>query len=165
MSAPDETSADPLVEIKAELGCLYAKLEQEIAEFSPRCDASGRCCRFAEYGHTLFLSAVEAAWLFEPGAEAMKESAGRPLDRDTCPYQVGKLCTARERRPIGCRVYFCDPTFAERQQELSEQYLLRLKGLHREKGWDWDYRPLHRFMEDLVGYELPEASLPIVDLA
>src|SRR5687767_2381719 len=38
---------------------IYAA-DAAVAAAGPRCDASGRCCRFTEYGHTLFLSHLEA---------------------------------------------------------------------------------------------------------
>src|SRR5687767_4148795 len=95
---------------RSDLLNLYAEIDAEIAAESPRCDASGRCCRFSEYGHTLFLSAVEGELLFEREPE---------IGGGECPYQINQLCTARERRPLGCRTYFCDPKYAHRMPEIS----------------------------------------------
>ncbi len=122
------------------LRALYEELAAEIARESPSCRLSGRCCRFREYDHTLFLSAVEASYLLEHAPEA-----SRPLDEgETCPWQDDQgRCTAREARPLGCRIYFCDPQFQEAMPELSERYLSRLKVLAREAVLDWDYAPLH----------------------
>ena len=39
---------------------LYRDVDREVAAAGPVCVASGRCCRFKEYGHTLFLSNLEA---------------------------------------------------------------------------------------------------------
>src|SRR5881628_3721914 len=39
---------------------LYAEVDREVAAAGPVCVASGKCCRFKEYGHTLFLSSLEA---------------------------------------------------------------------------------------------------------
>lgn len=133
---------------------LYQDLDAEIQAASPRCDASGRCCRFTEYGHTLFLSELEAELLLEPGIPP-----GKSVDRHTCPYQRNNLCMARDRRPLGCRVYFCDPRFADRQVELSEAYLGRLKRMHDEWGRPWRYRPLHDFLP-LVS---PEPANPVAE--
>lgn len=119
---------------------LYQELDAEVAAAGPRCEASGRCCRFTEYGHTLFLSETEAEILFEPGIPT-----DRPINRDTCPYQVEGLCTARERRPLGCRIYFCDPAYAQKQEILSEEYIRRLKELHSEWNRPWRYAPLFAF--------------------
>jgi hypothetical protein len=139
----DDSAADSITDpFRRELARLYAELDAEIAGHAPRCDVSGRCCRFEEYGHTLFLSRSEAEWLFEPGLPA-----GTELNRAGCPWQVEGKCTARERRPIGCRVYFCDPAFEDRMGPISERYLARLKELHGAFKRPWDYRPLYRFDE------------------
>jgi len=124
---------------RADLLALYSEVDAEIAAESPRCDVSGRCCHFSEYGHTLFLSAVEAELLFEEAAQ--------PGGAE-CPYQIAGRCTARERRPLGCRVYFCDPAYVERMPEISESGVRRLKHLHDRWGRPWDYRPLARFLND-----------------
>ncbi len=125
---------------------LYDELDAEIAAAGPVCELSGRCCRFEEYGHTLFLSQPEADLL----AEESPPTTG-PVDETACPYQVDRLCQARERRPMGCRVYFCDPKYAGRGEELSERYIARLKQLHGRHGTAWDYRPLHRFLAEDPG--------------
>ena len=119
---------------------IYDAVDSAIAEARPRCDASGRCCRFDEWGHTLFLTAPEAERLFSepfpPGGE---------VAADRCPYQVGGRCVARERRPLGCRIYFCDPAWAERMPAVMETALAELRALHEAEGMAWDYRPLHRW--------------------
>ncbi len=125
---------------RSELHAIYAALDAEVAALAPRCELSGRCCRFREYGHTLFISAPEAALLLDEA-----ESTSRQLDDGaTCPWQNGAgLCTARNARPLGCRVYFCDPSFQEHLSPLSERYLTRLKSLAQRLNLPWNYAPLH----------------------
>src|SRR5689334_16628454 len=101
---------------------LYADVDREVAAAGPVCVASGRCCRFKEYGHTLFLSNLEAEVLLH-SAPAYDPAAVSP---DFCPFQRGNLCTAREPRPLGCRVYYCDPNYQQTAQQISEKYLRRL---------------------------------------
>jgi Fe-S-cluster containining protein len=138
MSDPGSTTHP--VPLREELQAIYAALEAEIHALAPVCVASGRCCRFKEYGHTLFLSAPEAAMLTAdapPPARALD-------DGESCPWQDERgLCTAREARPLGCRVYFCDPTYQEHAHALSEKYLGRLKRFVEEHGVSWSYAPLH----------------------
>ncbi|MGL4461440.1 MAG: hypothetical protein ACRC1K_04750 [Planctomycetia bacterium] len=134
----------------AALHRLYADLDAAIAAHSPRCDASGRCCRFAEYGHTLFLSEWEADVLTAAGLKPPAVGEEAAYGRDGCPYQVDGLCTARDRRPLGCRVYFCDPAFAERQVEIAEAFVARLKELHDAVGRPWRYAPLQVHLRDAV---------------
>ena len=119
---------------------VYRELDEAVAAAAPVCAVSGRCCRFVEYEHTLFISAPEAAILL---ADAPPPS--RPLDDGaTCPWQDAKgRCTAREARPLGCRSYFCDPAFADRMPELAEAAIARLKAVVAEHGLPWDYAPLH----------------------
>jgi Fe-S-cluster containining protein len=126
---------------------LYAEVDREVAEAGPVCIASGRCCRFKEYGHVLFLSNLEAEVLL---------AAAPPYDpasvtSDFCPFQKGNLCTAREPRPLGCRVYFCDPGYQEKCNEISEKYLRKIKELADEHGVDYRYAPLHRFLTEPDG--------------
>ncbi len=47
---------------------LYAEVDREVAAAGPVCVASGKCCRFKEYGHVLFLSNLEADVLLESPA-------------------------------------------------------------------------------------------------
>jgi hypothetical protein len=120
---------------------LYAEVDAAVVAAGPVCVASGRCCRFKEYGHTLFISNLEADVLL---ASAPPYEA--PVSSDFCPFQRGNLCTAREPRPLGCRVYYCDPAYQDTGSRLSEEYLRRLKCLADEHGVEWRYAPLHYFL-------------------
>jgi Fe-S-cluster containining protein len=122
---------------------LYAEVDHEIAAAGPVCIASGRCCRFKEYGHTLFLSNLEAEVLLQQAP-----TYERPVSSDFCPFQQGNLCTAREPRPLGCRVYYCDPTYQETGRQISEKYLRRLKDIADDEGVAWHYAPLHHFLNN-----------------
>ena len=128
-----------------------------MAAAGPRCDASGRCCRFREYGHTLFISQLEADHLLEhaPAFAGSADDAG-------CPYQIDNLCTARESRPLGCRLYFCDPTYQETGARLSERFIRELKSLADEHGLPWRYAPLHVFLNErpVVGDHCGESDAP-----
>jgi Fe-S-cluster containining protein len=125
---------------------LYAEVDREVAAAGPVCIASGRCCRFKEYGHTLFLSNLEAEVLLH-GAPDYE----RPVTADFCPFQKGNLCTAREPRPLGCRVYYCDPNYQETGKQISEKYLRRLKDLADALCVGWQYAPLHHFLNNPDG--------------
>src|SRR5690349_9303517 len=122
---------------------IYDELAADIAAAAPVCELSGRCCRFKEYGHTLFISRAEAELLLEQG---LPDNA--TIDEAGCPFQINGLCTARERRPLGCRVYFCDPGYAGKGEAITERHIARLKELHDETGTPWEYRPLHHFLRE-----------------
>jgi Fe-S-cluster containining protein len=123
---------------------LYQEVDREVAAAGPVCVASGRCCRFKEYQHTLFLSNLEADVLLAHAPEYDRAS----VTADFCPFQKGNLCTARDPRPLGCRIYYCDPNYQQTMLEISEKYLGRLKQLADELGLRWDYAPLHKFLSD-----------------
>jgi len=143
----DEAPDDLAAQARGPLAILYKELDAAVAEMGPVCQLSGRCCRFEEYGHTLFLSAPEAAVLI-----ADAPAPGRPLDEgQTCPWQDGQgRCTARDARPLGCRVYFCDPRFDDHAPRLTERFLARLRAIVDAEGWSWGYAPLHRHLREAV---------------
>jgi hypothetical protein len=127
--------------IRTSVVALYREVDAEVGAAGPICVASGRCCRFKEYGHTLFVSNLEADVLLAaaPAYEA-------PVSADFCPFQKDNLCTAREPRPLGCRIYYCDPAYQETGNHITEKYLQRLKELAEENGLPWQYAPLHTFL-------------------
>lgn len=127
---------------------IYREADADVKAAGPVCVASGRCCRFKEYGHTLFISSLEADVLLEqaPLYEA-------PASADFCPFQKENLCTARDPRPLGCRIYYCDPSYQETGNAITEKYLRRLKDLALESGVEWRYAPLHHFLNESAADE------------
>jgi Fe-S-cluster containining protein len=125
---------------------VYAAADAAIAAASPRCDASGRCCRFTEYDHTLFITHFEAEVLLEDAPPYE-----RPVSVDGCPFQVDGLCTARKSRPLGCRIYFCDPAYQDRMIEITETAIARLKAIAEEHDTGWHYAPLHHYLNAAEG--------------
>lgn len=101
---------------------LYRELERSRPPGRPRCLGGGACCRFDLAGHRLYASTLELALLTTaPMADASRCGRGR------CPYQLGPRCTARERRPLGCRLYFCGPGEATLD---AESWHGRVRDLH-----------------------------------
>jgi hypothetical protein len=138
-------------ELRRQVLELYREVDAAVAAAGPVCVASGRCCRFKEYGHVLFLSSLEAEVLLA-GAPPYE----KPVSPDFCPFQKDKLCTAREPRPLGCRVYYCDPSYQETGNLITERYLRRLKELAHENGVGWTYAPLHQFLNQ--SEDAPESA-------
>jgi len=130
-------------EVRRELLRVFAAVDDAVAAARPRCDASGRCCHFTEYGHTLFISHFEAELLLQSAPPYLK-----PVSRDDCPFQIGGLCTAREVRPLGCRIYFCDPAYEARMVEITERVIARLKRIAEKHDTGWRYAPLHVFLNE-----------------
>jgi hypothetical protein len=143
---------------------IYAAADEAVAAAGPLCDASGRCCRFKEYGHTLFLSQLEADYLLDNAPVFSGLSSN-----DTCPFQVADLCTARDTRALGCRVYFCDPAYQETGAAISERFIRELKSLSDQLGLPWRYAPLHVFLKERgapcqtsTGKRPTRLSLPLI---
>jgi hypothetical protein len=120
---------------------IYKEVDQAVAAAGPVCVASGRCCRFKDYGHVLFLSNLEADVLLDSAPPYQQ-----PVSPDFCPFQRNNLCTAREPRPLGCRIFYCDPSYQEAGNQITEEALGRLKQLAQEHGIIWQYAPLHVFL-------------------
>jgi len=130
--------------LRAQVLAVYRSADADVAAIGPKCEASGRCCRFTEYGHTLYLSEIEAEVLLETAP------AYETASTHECPFQVNKRCTARDERPLGCRVYFCDPSFKDSMPEIMETGIAQLKRLSQEAGRPWRYAPLHVFLQEAL---------------
>jgi Fe-S-cluster containining protein len=162
---------------------LYAAVQKEIDTRRPLCVISGRCCRFEEYGHRLYVTTIELAAFtyglekrtlprnvvagesrqppaprsatmqlplilhgpFEDSAEPGRVAPGGPEAQSSlgmkyghliaanpggCPFQTGKLCGVHPIRPFGCRMFFCDATATEWQNQAYERFHAELKTLH-----------------------------------
>lgn len=129
------------------LAVLDAELQAAIAQAGPVCLVSGRCCRFAEYGHTLFVSSFEVDRLLDEAPPPC-----RPLDDGaTCPWQDGHgQCTARAARPLGCRVYFCDRSSFAWQGALTEAALADVRALHDRHALPYRYGEWREMLELLA---------------
>jgi hypothetical protein len=134
---------------------MYREVDAAVAAAGPVCEASGRCCRFKEYAHVLFLSSLEADVLL-----AAAPPYEKPVSPDFCPFQKDRLCTAREPRPLGCRIYHCDPAYQETGNQLTETFLKKLKRLADEHGLEWLYAPLHHFLNNAPERPAPPPEPP-----
>src|SRR5437762_12190928 len=86
---------------------LYRDVQREVDQARPRCDVSGRCCRFEEFGHRLFVTTIElAAFWYELEMAGRSTTAERAWDGTGCPYQTAGLCGVHAIRPFGCRIFF-----------------------------------------------------------
>ena len=134
----DAAAAGP---VHAALDELYGRLGREIERRGPTCWLSGKCCKFDSYGHRLYATGLEIAWLLRQlDAPGLARLQGADLPGlDGCPFQQGGLCTAHALRPLGCRVYFCDPTAEPWQNELYERFLGDLRNHHESHGIPYRY--------------------------
>lgn len=151
MSETGRTSTRAL----AALEHLYRDLDAVLAREKPRCEASGRCCRFEASGLTLFATRLEVD-LWARGWDP----ARHPWRGDShCPFFVGGRCENRDGRPLGCRIYFCDPRWTgPRQETRSAEFHARLRRLHEATGAAYAYGPALRLLGDTKGDRTGNAS-------
>jgi Fe-S-cluster containining protein len=108
---------------------IYAQLQIEIDDRKPSCSASGRCCRFDEYGHRLYVTTMELATFVAALNSSPPDSQGEGRTRG-CIFQVEGLCSVHTMRPFGCRVFFCDSTSDDWQHAQYERFHAELQRLH-----------------------------------
>ena len=138
--------------VDAGLREIYAELARETDALRPTCDASGRCCRFGEWGHLLYVTGLEAAWcLRESGRNPSADEVRAAARRDDCPFLDAGRCAVHLARPLGCRAYFCDPKAAGWQEELSERLLARLRALHEAHGVPYRYGEWRTMLAHFAG--------------
>lgn len=74
-----------------------------------------------------------------PTAGGMLADLDAARARGGCPFQVGNLCGVHAHKPLGCRVYFCDRSAEQWQQELSERLLADIRAIHDRHQIDYRY--------------------------
>ena len=120
---------------------IYASADEEArAHPALKCDLSGRCCRFREYGHDLYVTKLEYDEMVRRGGAGGSEEA-------VCPWLQGTLCGNREGRALACRTYFCSDEDAA--ATLTERWHKAIRRLHERHGIPYVYRRLaeHRAPE------------------
>jgi Fe-S-cluster containining protein len=158
------------LDITDAVAAILAEADADIAARKPVCRASGRCCKFEEYGHRLYVTAAEMAYFEKHETRGLKhetrnakhetDGAARAVVSLTqffasdaprgCPYQVDGLCTAREARPLGCRLYFCDENAQSWQNAVYEKYHAKLQALHQQFGLPYRYLEWRAALRELT---------------
>lgn len=124
----------------AELETVYDEVRRETERVKPVCSASGRCCRFEEYGHRLYVTGLEAAYtLARLPAPLTREALDAARQAGGCPFQVENLCIAHTIKPLGCRTYYCDEAAQEWQKDLTERMLAKIRAIHDRHGLEYRY--------------------------
>lgn len=120
-------------EVVAAMRALYIEADCDITEQNPICNNRGACCRFGQFGHRLYVTTLEICYYLATGDPPPTVTA------DTCPHAHDQKCHARDRRPLGCRIFFCVPEASHWQGPMTELYLIRLRQLHEELGVPYLY--------------------------
>lgn len=137
-------------EIDVALRTLYAELDDAITQRGPTCWSSGKCCKFDDFGHRLYVTGLEIAWFLgqcgtrdaERGTDDPPVGIRLPQLAEhpgACPYQIDGLCSTHTVRPLGCRIFFCQRGTEAWQQDLYETYLDRLRRFHEAQQLEYRY--------------------------
>lgn len=121
---------------------IYRQLEGTLVTAGGLCRQSGRCCRFQEYGHRLYVTTLEMLFFMAAAPKNFRQKVNDDpslLDGTVCPFQMEKLCTVRDIRPAGCRIYFCDGIAQAKQNDLTEKILKQLRELHEQQAVPYYY--------------------------
>jgi Fe-S-cluster containining protein len=137
------------------LELIYLRTTREIEARAPRCDASGRCCNFEAWGHRLYVTGLEAAYLLtrlaERGVpELTFEAVAAARNAGGCPFQKALLCSVHPVRPLGCRTYYCDPTSTDWQHDLTERQLGAIRALHDAHSLPYRYGEWRGMLEQVL---------------
>ena len=125
-----------------QLSQLYAELEEDI---DPSLSVlRGGCCDFRIADHRLYATSLEVEYLREGRGSPIPQPEAEGL----CPFWQQGLCKAREHRPLGCRTYFCDPSWRERGEQLHEEFHRRIVALHKRHQISYSYRSWVDAMEE-----------------
>ena len=127
-----EAASQP--EIAGAIEEIHREIADAIRRIGPLCLASGQCCRFEQHGHRLYATGLEVARCVsicrDERLGITVADVEASVEEGVCPWQLGRLCTAREGRPTGCRVFFCDPRATELVPVLAEDAHTGIQAIH-----------------------------------
>jgi Fe-S-cluster containining protein len=137
---------------------IVAALEQTRSELAgrihtrgPVCEMSGRCCNFDAYGHRLYVTGLEIAWLLSTAA-APSLWQSRLTPTAACPFQVERRCSIHTIRPLACRSFFCQLGTEDWQQQLHEEFLGSLRRLHDRFALPYRYMEWRSGLADALAH-------------
>jgi hypothetical protein len=161
---PELLAAAERPEVLAAMDAFYAEADRRIAAQNPTCWNRGLCCRFGEYGHRLYVTALEVVYYLARTPGPATHGLANHLDlatlgdADVCPHARGGICHARDRRPLGCRIFYCDPAAQDWQGPLTEELLAGLRDLHPRLGVPYFYADWMGVLRALAAREAPLRS-------
>ena len=141
-------------EVEAEIERVHCEIAQVIHDVGPHCLASGSCCRFEEHGHRLYATGLEVARCVsicrQEGRAITVADIESAVESGNCPWQDGRLCTAREGRPTGCRVYFCDPRLQDLVPDLAEDAHRDIRAIHERFSIPYAYGEWRTMLREIM---------------
>jgi Fe-S-cluster containining protein len=71
--------------------------------------------------------------------------------RCDCPFLARNVCTVHAIKPLGCRVYFCDRSAQQWQENLSESALADIRTIHDRFAIPYRYAEWRELLAHLAG--------------
>lgn len=123
-------------ELYEKLNSFYLELSEDFKTIPQPCTQCGACCDFVKFGHKLYISSLEFAYVYENHPLKIRDNP------NACPYMVENSCHARNHRMLGCRTFFRlhEKKDEERANELYEIYLQKLKNIYSQANLAWEYK-------------------------
>jgi len=120
-------------DLRSAIAAVYRDADAAVSALGAACWARGDCCDFRRADHRLYATGLETAYASETPA------GPRNPEEILCPFWIDGRCATRERRPLGCRTYFCDPRYREPLEAIHEKHLRRLREISEIHGFPWSY--------------------------
>jgi Fe-S-cluster containining protein len=132
-----------VLENNSEIIEIYDKLDLELSKINPGCNACGICCHFNTYGHVLYTSNIEVNYILENVNVPPHDP-----NQNICPFLKDNVCTIRDFRMLGCRVFFCNPHYRVITQEvyIYSKYYNMMKEVARKNQIEWHYAPMMKLL-------------------
>lgn len=132
-----------VLEINAEIVEIYDKLDLELSEINPGCNACGSCCHFNTYGHILYTSNIEVNYILENVNVPPHDP-----NQNICPFLKDNVCSIRDFRMLGCRVFYCNPHYRVITQEvyIHSKYYNMMKEVAGRNQMEWHYAPMMKLL-------------------
>ena len=159
-------------EFLASLERILRQADRAAIERRFKCRQCGECCRFAQFGHRLYVTAGELALMFKLAGDRAPEPIGKIRSRragtqslgnrsairngsrakpaSQCPHQDQARCLARAGRALGCRLFFCDPAANAWFCDAYEGFHQQIKLLHAAHGLPYVYAELTAALAELA---------------
>lgn len=135
-SALPDLDAATAAALAAGLAAIWCDLAADIARLAPVCTLRGMCCDFGKNDYVLYATSLEVLAL---GGTVDLARVTVPGNR--CPFWINRRCMQHAGRPLGCRVYFCDPRYAPHAQEVHERHHRRIRDLADRLEIAYEYAP------------------------
>jgi uncharacterized protein len=134
---------------------LYQIIDQHLSGAESDCSVCGRCCRFDQFDHRLYVTTLEMLYLVH-GIEKLNLTVPKISD-SRCPFQKDNQCTLRTLRPSGCRIFFCRGLDKNYQHELTEEILRQLRRFHMDFNAVYYYADLLDWLDGYHRYGIRQS--------